>query len=97
MAYEERKKRFKGFYDFEKTFKYSILQILYTVNKNVGLKKMSNSLLLSCMCLFVWNWSTEKLLKYDVHLVLKLWYFCSISKLTIFSKQVHTGETICKH
>lgn len=50
---KREKKRFKGFYEFEKTFEYSILQILNRVTKNVGLKKMSNTLLLSCMCLFV--------------------------------------------
>lgn len=52
MAYEERKKRFKGFYEFEKTFEYSILQILNRVNKNVGLKK-NVKLLTTFLCVFI--------------------------------------------
>lgn len=36
---EETKKVLKVFYDFEKTFNNSILEIVNGVNKNMGLKK----------------------------------------------------------
>lgn len=63
----------------------------------MGLKKkikLLTTILHVFICLnLIYRVDTEK---YDVQFVLYV-IFCSTSMFKVYSKQGHTGETICKH